>query len=399
MKPKTLTRIYALINNRKVFVGRCTAVKLSAVIYGHCRGEHLQTQKHFDLNKKRPDLYVLEEIEDESHVAYRHWLAWIHTFEAAGYEVLNREDALEDSRDLHPETRQIYEQIQKIPLALQLELAYRSTYTASDYNSKNIGSHQTASPSANSFAATEKLSVRMSKNEKNLIESFAKWMNLTMRDALIYAITNLMCCDDNAMSNEKQMYSIRERHLQDIENLKKQKSDLTEQLKNQHQKHTEKAEKYRKQMDTIQTGIHQYLTYLEPNMTIPLRIEQEKYRNYIYNTDTDYSYPSKEGFAVIRPHAILRGITPQAQFLVGETDYGENIKLRYYPSKHFTGMFPGNERFGLRGSCWLVGWEQKEENVMQLNFALPLSVHPKYDDPMIVGKADGKLMQEINLYN
>ena len=399
MKPKKRTRIFALVKNRNVFVGRCAAIKLSTVVYSHCRGEHIQTQPHFDLKKKRPDLYVLEEVEDVSQVTYRHWLAWIHTFEAAGYEVLNREDALEDSRDLHPETRQIYEQIQKIPLALHLELAYRSTYTAGDYNSKNKEPHQTASPSANPYAATEKLSVRMSKNEKNLIESFAKWMNLTMRDALIYAVTNLMRCDNSAMSNEQQMYSIHERHLQDIENLKKQKSDLTEQLKNQHQKYTEKAEKYRKQMDTIQTGIHQYLTYLEPNMTIPLRIEQEKYRNYIYNTDTDYSYPSKEGFAVIRPHAILRGITPQVQFLVGETDQKENIKLRYYPSKHFTGIFPGNAQFGLRGSCWLVGWEQKEANVMQINFSLPLSTHQKYDDPMVVGTEFGKLMWEIDQYN
>ena len=103
-------------------------------------------------------------------------------------------------------------------------------------------------------------------------------------------------------------------------------------------------------------------------------------------------YPEKEGFAVIRTHAILRGVTSQVQFLVGITDQDETIKLRRYPSKHFIGMFPANAKFGLRGSCWLVGGEQKEENVMQLNFALPLSSHQKYDDSMAVGAELSKMM-------
>lgn len=396
MNKKNRTRIFALMQNNKVFIGRCSAIKLSAVAYSHCRGEHRQTQRYFDLDRKRPDLYVLEEIENMSQVTYRHWLAWIHAFEAEGYEVLNREDVLENSRDLHPETHQIYERIRKMPLELHLQFSYCSRYNANDYDQENSKPNQEITPLPNLYAATEKLSIRLSKSEKELIASFAKCLNLSLRDALLYAINSIMRCDENTMAAEQEMYSFRQRYLQDVDNLKKKNSALTEQMKNQRQQFSEKSEKHRKQMDTIQTGILKYISYLEPDATIPLRIEQDRYRNYIYGTEIIYEYPQEEGFAVIRPHAILWGSTQQLQFLVGETDPGENIMLRYYPSKHFVGMFPSNDLFGLRGSCWLVGWERKEENVMQLNFALPLSVHQKYDDPMMVGTEWGKLMWEIN---
>ena len=399
MKTKKRTRIYALIKNRKVFIGRCAAIKLSAVVYEHCRGEHIQTQNHFNLDLKRPDLYVLEEIENESHVTYRHWLAWIHTFEVAGYKLLHREDVLEDSRDLHPETRQIYERIQMIPLELHLEHGYRSKYSAGDYDHKNTESDQAVAPSAKPYAATEKLSVRLSRPEKELIEFFAKCLNLTLRDAVVYAINNLMYCDNATMAAEQQMYSIRQRYLQNIESLKKKNSELTAQLNKQYQQFSGKAQKHCKQIKAIQTGIYKYFTYLKPDATIPLRIEQARYHNYIHDTEIIYEYPQEEGFAVIRPHAVLWGSTQQVHFLIGETDQGENIMLRYYPAKDLIGMFPGNERFGLRGSCWLIGWEQKEDNVMQLIFSFPLSTHPKYDDPMAVGTELGKLMWEINQYN
>ena len=396
MKEKKRTRIYALMQNRKVFIGRCTAIKLSAVVYDHRRGKHIQTQRHFDLDRKRPDLYVLEEVENVSQVTYRHWLAWIHVFESEGYEVLNREDVLEDSRDLHPETHQIYEQIRKMPLELHLQFGYCSQYTANDFDRENTKPNSQIIPLKNQNAATEKLSVRMSKPEKELITSYAKCLNLSLRDAVLYAINSVMRCDDKTMAAEQEMYAFRQRYLQDIENYKKKNSELSEQLKNQRQKYSEKLEEHRKEMDAIVTGTHKYLSYMEPDTTIPLQIEQARYQNYIHDTEINYEYPREEGVAVIRPHAILWGRTSQVRFLVGETDHGESIKLRYYPSKHFVGMFPANAKFGLRGSCWLVGWEQKEENVMQLNFALPLSVHQRYDDPMAVGSVLGKLMWEIN---
>ena len=399
MNQKKRTRIYALIKNRKVFIGRCSAIKLSSVIFSHCRGEKKQTQGHFDLNRKRPDLYVFEELEDEDHITYRHWLAWIHTFEVAGYDVLNNEDTLENSRDLHPKTRQIFEQIQIIPLELHLELAYRSKYTASDYDRKHAESNQTAKTQANPYAATEVLSTRMSKAEVNLITSFARCMNLTVRDAVIHAINNLMRCDEASMDAEQKMYSVRQRYLHDVEKLKKKNASLYEQLENQRRQHSEKLEKNRKRLSSIQSGVDKYLTYLKPDTAIPLHIEESYYGDYMHSTEIYYEFPRSEGFAVIRPHAILQGSTPQLRFLVGETDHGENIKLRYYPSKYFIGMFPGDDRFGLRGSCWLVGWEQKEDNVMQLNFSLPLSVQQKYENPMAVGTELGKLMWEIDQEN
>ena len=91
-------------------------------------------------------------------------------------------------------------------------------------------------------------------------------------------------------------------------------------------------------------------------------------------TQVAYAYPSAEGYAVLRPAALLLG-TNHAHFLVGITDQGEEIKLRYY-SGSYLGISPANERVSLRGSRWLVAWRQAEEDVMEMVMALPLDVKP-----------------------
>lgn len=399
MGSKKWTRIYALMRNRQVFVGRSSSVRLSAVVYSHCRGEHEQTQPYFDLYQKRPDLYVLAEIEDASPITYRHWLAWIQAFESAGYKLLNREDVLEDSRDLHPETRQIYEQIMRIPLEMHLVVGHCTSFSAYDSVPHTPSAEESSIPATNPHAATEKLSIRLSKQEKELISSFAKSMNLSLRDALQYAINRVMFCNDAALAADQGMYLLRERYSQDVDKLKRKNLKLTNQLQKQHQETLAKQEIHSKKIQAIRTDIQKYLTYLEPNTRIPLHIEQSSYKDYMHDTEIVYEYPSNEGFAVMRLHAILWGNSQAVRFLVGVTDQGETIKLRYYPSNSFIGMFPTNEAFGLRGSCWLVGWESKEEDVMQLFFCLPLSVRPKYDDPMAVGTEWDRLMWEIDQNN
>ena len=396
MNKKNRTRVFALMQGNNVFIGCSAAIKLSAVAYSHCRGEHRETKRHFDKDRNRPDLFVLEEVENVSQVTYRRLLAWIHLFEEEGYKVLNEEDMLKNSRKLHPETHQIFDHICEIPLALHLQAGFCTKYTDRDYSQKNQKPQKKSTPSKNIYAANKNLSVRLNKMEMDQIRFFANCLNLPIQDALVYAINRIMVFDDIAMADEQEMYSFRQKYLQTVDNLKKKVSSLNEQIDVQRQRSSEETKKYKKQVDTIKTGIQKYLTYLEPDEAIPLRIEHARYRNYIRNTEINYTYPHEEGFAVIRPHAILWGSINTVRFLVGVTDQGNNIKLRYYPSNHFVGIFPGNDQFGLRGSCWLLGWERKEENVMQLIFSLPLSVHQKFDSPMAVGTDFGKLMWELD---
>lgn len=56
MNAKKHTRIYDLIKHIKVFIGRCTAIKLSAAVYAHCWGEHIQAEKYFGQDQNWPKL-------------------------------------------------------------------------------------------------------------------------------------------------------------------------------------------------------------------------------------------------------------------------------------------------------------------------------------------------------
>ena len=60
------TRVFALRHGNEVFVGRSRADKLSAVVYKHLRGKHLQTKNHFDKTKRRPEFHILESVTGPS---------------------------------------------------------------------------------------------------------------------------------------------------------------------------------------------------------------------------------------------------------------------------------------------------------------------------------------------
>lgn len=94
------TKVFAMILDDNVYIGRTTAQKVSAVCYSHYRGEHVQTADCFGASIRRPDLYILGRITAHSVVTYRYVVAWVHVFMQAGYRILNCGDVIDHATDL-----------------------------------------------------------------------------------------------------------------------------------------------------------------------------------------------------------------------------------------------------------------------------------------------------------
>lgn len=396
MNKKRLTRIFALVRGESVFIGRCAAQKLSTIVRSHCRGEHLQTEEYFDLETKRPELYVLDEVDEVSPITYRHLLAWVHVFDQAGYEVINRAAVLERAWDLRPETRKIVDKIMEQPLEFYLAQGHCADYKAADRQPVPADTEVTQQDPA---LATERLSVRLTKAEMEGLKAFASDRNLTMRQVLPYLLSTAIMADGSRHKLDSALQQVQDKYQQTVARLKLRDAKLCGQIDVLKEKNKLLREQYVKHADAWQQGIQKYLSYFESSSLIPMELEKGRYKPYREQSHTEYHFPKEEGFAVIRPAAVLYGKSQGSRFIVGTTDQGEPLKLRYYPNKQFLGRFLTDEAFGLRGSCWLVGWEKTSDGAMQLNFALPLSVRPKYEDPMTVPTELDKLMQEVDRMN
>ena len=395
MNKKRLTRIFALVRGESVFIGRCAAQKLSTVVRSHCRGEHLQTEEYFDLETKRPELYVLDEVDEVSPITYRHWLAWIHVFDQAGYEVINRAEVLERAWNLHPETQKIVRQITELSLEAHLEQGRCANYKAADRLPQSDDIAVAQDPSR----ATEKLSIRLTKTEKNDIKAFAEERNLTMRQVIPYLMANTIIAEGTRHKLDSALQQVQDKYQKNVARLKDREAVLQEKLAEQKEQNKHIRAQYLQHTDAWQRGIQKYLSYFTSSSPIPMELEHDRYKPYMEQSHVEYRYPEKAGFAAFRPVAVLYGKSQGCRFVVGTTDQGEFIKLRYYSCKTFLGCSLSNETFGLRGTCWLVGWELAGDGAMQLIFALPLSIIPRYDDPMAVGTEIGKLMWEADQLN
>ena len=67
---------------------------------------------------------------------------------------------------------------------------------------------------------------------------------------------------------------------------------------------------------------------------------------------------------------------PLVCFILGLTENGQYIKLRYYDKYFYIGPRLTSRRFALRDTCWIVGAKQAADGAMDVVFSLPLSVRP-----------------------
>lgn len=363
------TTIYALIKDQEAYVGRTTSPNLSPICYSHCRGEHQTTKGHFDLDTNRPDLIILERLTVPSPIAYRHQIAWIYRLWQAGYVMLGSDETLERAKELNPYTQTIYDQISAEPLENVLTRGRCDRYADADVAPSDVPE---AKAEEIPGAASEMLCVRLSPVEKERFDRYAETLGMTRRDMIQYLITQNRSLKH--MELDTNLLEVRQTHGRKREQLNRQISELREDLSKARSSKTEIQRRHTGERRLVQDALRTYLDRFAPTSRIPLTIEQGYYKDYMSQTQVAYAYPSGEGHAVMRPAAVLLG-TNNAHFVVGTTDQGEEIKLRYYPGSYL-GISPANERFSLRGSHWLVAWRQAEDDVMQMVLALPVDIKP-----------------------
>ncbi len=220
--------------------------------------------------------------------------------------------------------------------------------------------------------ASEMLSIRMTPAEKERYDRYANTLGMTRRDLLQYLVTQ-----DRSLKHmdlDTDMLEVRQAHALKRDKMSRQIEGLKEDLSKARGSKANIQHRHTTEHKLLQLALRNYLDCFVPSSKISLSIEEGYYREYMDNTEVSYAYPNAEGYAIIRPVAVLEGHN-HAYFVVGVTNRGEDIKVRFYPDK-FLGVAPDNRKYGLRGSNWLIAWRHAEEDVMEMILALPLDTKP-----------------------
>lgn len=360
MKNRKVYTIYALVFGNTVYIGKTISTSPSRVYQRHRRGE-VQATKCFSIKGIKPMLHVLARDEMEPFEAYRWIVGYVFIFREAGYEILNSKKTRENANNLHPETKSLVDQIKEESMQELLERTLVPKPSDADFC---INNEIKLSP------ASEKLTVRISKWEKERLGCFAKKMQMTQRQIIQFLISYYETSESDFPDWEKEIYV----------------RAMLGALREKNEKLHKANEKYRKQisqwrcrsmqdekLENLTSALSQYFSLMESAHPIPLEVERKMYKNYPYVKE--YSFPEKPGIYVVRVNAILKGKGRYpAKFLLGTSEEGEKYKFRYYPKKYFAGIGPNNEPFMLRGSVWLVGCEEAADEAMDLSLAFPLEV-------------------------
>lgn len=384
---------FALVFGKKLYIGKTSSGRLSAVYRRHCRGEVIAT-KRFTKKGGKPRLHLLHREEMDPYQAYRFVVAFVYMFQEAGYEILNCAKTIMRASDLHPETETLANELKKENVDELLVRTLVGRPTAADFKLPT-------EEKVVREAATEKITVRATPREKERFAKFAAEMNLNQRQTLQYLISKCQMKDEIFPPWEDDPYvrAIIGSYREENQKLKDANEGLREQLGDGRKNALERKNQ---QLQLLKTGVKAFFEMMRPDGKLPLTIPQGMYKDCSY-TDK-YHYPTAVGVYILRPTDILygKGRYP-AIFILGVGDDEEYLQFRFYPKSYFTGVSPKNEQFWLRSSVWLIGCEQANDGAMDMVFAFPLDVKFRYNGPDEYGskmKRDiANLMQETQEYN
>lgn len=342
-------RIYALVLDRDIFVGKTSSPRISAVYSRHRCSDVAATRGVLD-QKESPSLHVLEELTCTGSEAYRHVLAWLHWFEAAGYCSINHARTAVSSEELYPPTEKIIRQLPLLPV--EQILARTCLEKPSDGNRKPPRKF----PLLLQPEKQVQMNLRMAERDKKRFDQFCKKNGLKSREALGLLL-------DQISQNHTHLDQL----LADQKALRQENEALKDRLAVQQEQVLSPKER---QMEA-------YLHFLKPIIAAYIRLivpqEEDRslptlpYKRFQKKTTAHYEYP-EEGILVLTAEALLWGRN-RARFLVGHGEDGKFRKIRYYPKETFTGALPWDYRSGTR---WLIGCRQASDGAMEIAAAFPL---------------------------
>lgn len=374
-------KIIALINRKnEAYLLRTRSMRPSTVIRRHLRGEYSLTRAYFAKEGiRRPIAYLLAILDMPYYTSYQYLLACIRVLRDAGYKLVNHPNTMKNAQDLYPATKEICDYLQREPIGTLLRNTELEKYTDADY------SPQMEKQKAK-IRKDHKLTIRVTKADKDRFDDYAKKLNLSQGDALSVLLTkNENNFDDWINWDSDRYVGLVLQNARDQVKQMKVQFDLKERTwARERKRYQSRIETLKQKLDRIRKVLWEYYSYYQSSWRIPLEIETGDYQQYISNLaeGCQYEYPSDEGCCLVRPVAVLHGSarTP-VQFVLGTTTDGRNIKLRIYHKDYFAGLSLTNETYGLRGSVWLVAWEQANDGAMDLIMALPMDLKPRYNIP------------------
>ena len=163
------------------------------------------------------------------------------------------------------------------------------------------------------------------------------------------------------------------------------------------EENTQQSKKLNQCCAIARKALFTFFDLFDSTAAIPLDIERGRYENYITSLPDEmvYTYPVHSGATLLRLQAVLIGDgTAPARFIFGVDQCGQLIRLRYYPSVYFFGIFPGNEQFSQRNSVWYMAWRMSKD-VAELIVAYPLQIRTKYQNPMDINEVFDKWLDKL----
>lgn len=381
LKVQVPIKIIALINRKnEAFLIRTRSMRPSTVIRRHLRGEYSLTRAYFAKEGiRRPIAYLLAILDMPYYDSYQYLLAYICVLRDAGYTLVNHPNTLVNAKNLYPATKEICDYLQREPIGTLLRNTELQKYTDADFGPQM--EKQKAK-----IRKDHKLTIRVTKADKDRFDAYAKSLNLSQGDTLSVLLTkNENQFDDWINWDSDRYVGLVLQNARDKTKLMKAHLDGKQRTWGRERKQYQaRIETLKKRIELIRKVLWEYYSYYKSSCRIPLEIETGDYRQYTDNLaeGCKYEYPSENGWCLMRPVAVLYGSarTP-VQFVLGTTTDGRDIKLRIYHKDYFAGLSLTNETYGLRSSTWLVAWERANDGAMDLIMALPMDLQPRYNIP------------------
>lgn len=376
MKKKHTYQIYALVADKKVFVGKTKSHNLKPIRWQHLRGENRYTKAYFSRSLSVDlQMYPLVQIRADSSIAYRYIVAFVRMFRDEGYTVLNCTGITEDAQDIHPVTQTILSRLSSMPLRFYLRNGLGSTDAVSKECRNPEGSYGKKRAQSKQPMASEKLTIRVTPNEKKWLTDFAKNLGISQRQALLILLAMHKNADraEEDWSFDAYIQQLLATHREAILRLEEEIDALQKRLEAIRKEIVEcKArEAFQKQ------GILTFFKLVEPSHSDNPPLEQGIYKLFLKDlADPErYRFPEEEGFFLFYPEKILLGKGTFAPlFIAGSDDQGVKTVLRYYRKEAHIGFSFTNSKFGVQDSVWLVGVKRAKDNAMDVLFSLPVDI-------------------------
>ena len=370
-RPQKQTRIFALTVGRSVYVGKTTSRDLAAVYRNHTRGRCGRTADTIIASGLDVQFFLLEMIDANHFLAYRHIVAWVRVFADAGYTILNPPGTLADAAELYPATQTLVRLFCYEPLEGILE----RTHIPSPGSGKKKAAEAETDEAPDKLSET-KLTVRLAPEEKEAFAAFAMSLGLTQRNALLYLMRlhsgSGQSVDDAVLKTQQRLSRAASKLQEENHRLRKQIERLKASPENLAPKMTQRFRE-------AQAGIEAYFHDIVPQpQGDPLpRMGYKRFQK-TYSAPHRFDYRKFFDVYTFTPVAILYGYAnPPVHFWVGRTEDGTPCKIRVYEKLDFCGMSPLHPKFSISGVQWLIRTRTAADGAEDLVFALPIIAAPK----------------------